>query len=370
MRKFALLFSAGAAIILTSCSTNDKTTVLEKFPVIPTLIKDTVYTDEFVASIQAKQNVEVRTRIKGYIENILVDEGQIVHQGQTLFTINTKEYEQRLQKAQAITKSALAELKSAQIELENTQRLFDKNVISKAEYDLSAAKADALKAKVEEVQSDEVRARLSLSFTEVKAPFDGIINRIPNKKGSLVEEGALLTTISNTDEVYAYFNVSEKEYLDLAAEEAGKNKKEEVRLVLANGEIYEHTGIIETTESEFDQSTGNIAFRAKFRNPKNLLKHGGNGKIVIEKSLHNALMIPQKSTFEIQDKLYVYVLKSDSSVEQRNIVSNIRLPHLFIVESGLKEGEQIIYEGVQNVKEGDKISPEIITFDQLNHSTH
>ena len=190
----------------------------------------------------------------------------------------------------------------------------------------------------------------------------------------MVEEGTLLTTISNADEVYAYFNVSEKEYLDLVIENeeqtTGKNKKrEDVSLILANGELYEHKGIIETSESEFDPSTGNIAFRAKFPNIKRLLKHGGNGKIVIKKPLKKALLIPQKSTFEIQDKLYVYVVKSDSTVEQRNIVSNIRLPHLFVVETGLNQEEKIIYEGVQNVKEGDKISLELITFNQTEHSS-
>jgi len=272
-----------------------------------------------------------------------------------------------LLKVQAAVKSAQAELKYAEIELENTKRLLDKNIMAKPEYDLAAVKVDALKANLEEAQSDEAQANLKLSLTEIKAPFDGIINRIPNKKGSLVEEGTLLTTISNTDEVYAYFHVSEKEYLDFVAENKTQTnkqsgRKEEVALVLANGELYKHKGIIETSESEFDQSTGNIAFRAKFPNTEHLLKHGGNGKIVIKKPVKKALIIPQKTTFEIQDKLYVYVVKPDSVVEQRNIVSNIRLPHLFIVETGLSPDEKIIYEGVQSVKEGDKIIPELISF--------
>lgn len=374
MNKQILLLSIGMGISLMSCFEKKQPENLEKLQVIYPLVKDTVYTDEFVASISAKQNVEVRSRIKGYIENIHVDEGQIVHKGQTLFSISSRVYQQELQKVQATVKSARAELKYAEIELENTKKLFDKNIISRAEYDLAAAKIEALKANLEEVQSDESQANLKLSFTEIKAPFDGIINRIPNKKGSLVEEGTLLTTISNADEVYAYFNVSEKEYLDLVIENeeqtTGKNKKrEDVSLILANGELYEHKGIIETSESEFDPSTGNIAFRAKFPNIKRLLKHGGNGKIVIKKPLKKALLIPQKSTFEIQDKLYVYVVKSDSTVEQRNIVSNIRLPHLFVVETGLNQEEKIIYEGVQNVKEGDKISLELITFKQTEHSS-
>lgn len=367
MNKHILLLSIGAGILLVSCSSNQQPQQSEKFQVVSPQVKDTVYTDEFVASIHAKQNVEVRARIKGYIEDIHVDEGQIVHKGQTLFSISSKVYRQELLKVQAAVKSAQAELKYAEIELENTKRLFDKNIIAKPEYDLAAAKVDALKANLEEAQSDEAQANLKLSLTEIKAPFDGIINRIPNKKGSLVEEGTLLTTISNTDEVYAYFHVSEKEYLDFVAENKTQTpkqngRKEEVSLVLANGELYKYKGIIETSESEFDPSTGNIAFRAKFPNTEHLLKHGGNGKIVIKKPVKKALIVPQKTTFEIQDKLYVYVVKPDSVVEQRNIVSNIRLPHLFIVETGLSPDEKIIYEGVQSVKEGDKIIPELISF--------
>lgn len=374
MKKQTLLLSIAAIYILASCSPTQQEKQEETYQVINPFVADTVYTNEYVAEINAQQNVEVRTRIKGFIETIFVDEGQRVHKGQTLFSISSEGYRQELLKAQAITKSALAEQKYAEIELENTKKLFDKNIIAKPEYDLAGAKVDALKAKVEEVQSEEAQANLKFSFTEIKAPFDGTINRIPNKTGSLIEEGALLTTISNSKNVYAYFNVSEKEYLDLITENndepnTGKDNKETVLLVLANGDIYEHEGVIETSESEFDKSTGNIAFRAKFPNPDGLLKHGSNGKIVVEKSVKKAVIIPQKSTFEIQDKLYVYVLKKDSTIEQRNIISNIRLPHIFIIESGLQNNEHILYEGVQSVRDGSKIIPDYIIYEQSGNST-
>ncbi|MBX3164771.1 MAG: efflux RND transporter periplasmic adaptor subunit [Bacteroidetes bacterium] len=358
----------GVAFVLASCSSNEKTDDREKYRVVSPLVIDTVYNDEFVASIHALQNVEIRARVKGFIETIFVDEGKSVKKGQTLFLISSKDYEQRLLKARAITKSAAAELKAAEIELENSKKLLEKDIIAKPEYDFAAAKVEALHAKVDEVKSDEERANISLSFTEVKAPFDGIINRIPNKTGSLIEEGDLLTTISNSSNVYAYFHVSEKEYLDYATSSPTEKKslEREVSLILANGDEYAHQGIIETSESEFDQTTGNIAFRAKFPNPEGLLKHGSNGKVVLDRILKKAILIPQKSTFEIQDKLYVYVVKPDSTLEQRNIVSNIRLPHIFIVESGLKANETILFEGVQSAKEGDKIIPARILFNQIN----
>jgi membrane fusion protein (multidrug efflux system) len=374
MNNKAFVLCIGAYLLLISCSSKETKEKNESYQVINPIIADTVYTKEYVAEINALQNVEVRARIKGFIETIFVDEGQIVQKGQILFSISNKGYEQDLLKSKATTKSALADLKLAEIELTNAEKLLEKNVIAKTEYEFAVAKVEVFKAKVQEAQSEEAQANLNLSYAEVRAPFNGVINRIPHKTGSLVEEGTLLTSISNSKEVYAYFNVSEKEYLDLAAEHIAENTadryiKEAASLILANGETYKYQGIIETSESEFDPATGNLAFRARFLNPEGMLKHGGNGKIVIERPLKNVMIIPQKSTFEIQDKLYVYVLKTDSTVELRNIVSNIRLPHLFIVEEGLKKEEQILYEGVQSVGEGDKIIPKRISPRDLQHFT-
>lgn len=364
MKKNALVLSIGAMIILASCSTNTKTETENKFQVIHPLVMDTSYQTEYVAEINALQNVEVRTRIKGFVENIYVDEGQTVRQGQVLFTVSSKEYQQYLQKAKALFQNAVAELKSAEIELENTQHLLNKNIVAKTELEMMKAKVDALKAKVAEAQSEKEQTELNLSFAEIKAPFDGIINRIPNKVGSLVEEGTLLTTISNNKEMFAYFNVSEKDYLDYAVStEQGKSK--EVSLMLANNTLYTHKGIIETTESEFDKNTGTIAFRAKFPNPKNILRHGATGKILVTNVLKNAMLIPQKSTFDRQENLCVFVVDSLGTVQVRKITPLLRLPHLFAVGSGLSPQDKILYEGVQLVKEGDKISTETVSFSQI-----
>lgn len=365
MKHLSLVIATASAFLLASCTETEPTQSRESFKVVKPIIKDTIYTKEYVAQINAIQNVEIRSKLRGFLEKINVDEGQKVQKGQTLFTISNKTYEQSLLKAKALTKSAIADLKLAEIELENAKKLLQKNIIAKTEYDFANAKVETMKAKLEIAESDEAQAKLYLSFTEVKAPFDGRINRIPYKMGSLVEEGALLTSITNAEFVYTYFNVSESEYLDLVSERKNSAKKkntDEVNLILANGDLYKYTGVIETSESEFDPSSGNLAFRAKFRNDESLLKHGGNGKIVIEKTIKNAMLVPQKSTFEIQDKLYVYVVKKDSTLEQRNIISNIRLPHLFVVEKGLNKDEQILFEGALNVKAGDKIIPQISTF--------
>jgi RND family efflux transporter MFP subunit len=354
MNKTTLII-AGLCSLYVSCKTKTNEKNKDVFPVIQPVIRDTTYTREYVAEIKALENVEIRTRIKGYIETIHVDEGQVVRQGQLLFTISSRVFQQELQKAKALTKNAMAEHKSAEIELENAAKLLEKNVISLPQYELAKAKVEGMKAKVEQFQSEELQAEIHLSFSQIKAPFDGIINRIPYKKGSLLEEGTLLTTISNNNEILAYFNVSENDYLDYTLS-PDKNELAQVKLLLANGSEFDHTGKIDAVESEFDD--GNIAFRARFPNPNKLLKHGSNGKVVKTKKIPKAMMIPQKSTFEIQDKIFVYVLNKNQKLEQRNVVVQMRFPHIFVIEKGLKPDETILYEGLESVRAGDEIQGE------------
>jgi len=215
-----------------------------------------------------------------------------------------------------------------------------------------------MKAKVEEAIAHESFAKIQQSYTQIKAPFNGIVNRIPNKIGSLIEDGTLLTNISNNGEVFAYFDVSEKEYLNYMANfKENAYNSSHITLILANGEEHPFKGKIETTEGEIDQSTGNIAFRARFNNPEKILKHGASGKVRLLKNYKNALIIPQKATFEIQDRMYVYVLDNKNQVKIKAITSKQRMPHYYIVESGLDESDKIIYEGIQNIKDGVTVKP-------------
>ncbi|MDD2760388.1 MAG: efflux RND transporter periplasmic adaptor subunit [Methylomonas sp.] len=333
-------------------------TKLEVYQVVSPLVKNTTYNSEYVAEIQSVRYVEVRSKIKGFIEKNYVDEGQTVKKGQLLFTLNYLEFEKELQKADADFKAALADLKAGEVEYANVKRLLDKSIVSKPEVDVLSAKVNALKAKVEEAQAHKEQVALHLSFSQIKAPYDGIINRIPHKMGSLVEEGDMLTSISDNHEIFAYFNLSEIDYLNYINSDEKQTKT--VSLKLANNEIYPYQGKIETIESEFDKETGNIAFRARFPNPDAILKHGANGKIIIEKEIKNALIIAQKSTFEIQDKLYVFVVGKDNTLHQKNIVPKMRFTDFYVVESGLNKEDRIIFEGVENAKDGMKIQPETI----------
>lgn len=335
--------------------------VPETFQVIQPLIKDTVYLREYVADIQSVQNTEIRAKAGGYLETIHVDEGEFVAAGQPLFTISRKQYEQEVLQAEAAVTSAVAETKAAEVELKNTRALVEKNIVSQSELELAQAKVEALKARTAEARAHEANARLELSFAQIRAPFAGYINRIPNKAGSLIVEGSLLTTISNNNQMLVYFNVSEREYLDyLSTSSEGKPK--EVQLLLANGEVYPFAGQVETAESEFDSSTGNIAFRAKFPNPRQLLKHGATGKIQVSVKLKNALLIPQKSVFEIQDKFFVYEVNDSSRVKMTSVTPSYRLPELYVIERGLSAEARVLYEGIQLVTAGERINAKLIEF--------
>ncbi len=359
-----LLFciALASSLFFTDCSYTSKneTKLRQKFQVTYPIAIDTSYYNDYVSDIHSIRNVEIRARVKGYIETIHVDEGKMVKKGQTLFSISNQEYKEDVLKAKANLKNAIAEAKAAELDLQNIKILVEKKVVSKTEMEMAQSKLDALNANIEEAQSHEVSALLKLSFTEIKAPFDGVIDRIPNKVGSLIDEGTLLTTLSDNEEVYAYFNVSEKEYLDFASNVKEHSKKNDVSLILANNVEHSHKGNVETIEGEFDNATGSIAFRAKFANPEKILKHGSSGKIRLLKNLKNALVIPQKSTFEIQDKIYVFVVDDNNEIKMRSFIPKLRIPHLFIVESGLSSKDKIIYEGIQDVKEGMLISAEIV----------
>lgn len=342
MNRLALLISICTLIYCTGCTTKKKEAEEPgKYTVTSPLRVDTSFTKEYVSQIQSIRNIEIRAQEKGYLQTINVDEGRYVHAGQVLFKIVPTMYEAEYLKAQAA-------VKEAELELLNAKTLTDKDIVSKSESAIAQAKLDEAKA-------DMALAKLHLSLTEIKAPYDGVIDRIPLKIGSLVDEGALLTTLSDNKSVYAYFNVPEKEYLDYKAQKDTNNMKR-VSLLLANGEKHKYKGVVETVEGQFDNETGNIAFRAKFPNPDMLLRHGETGKVLMIVPLRNALLVPQKATYELQDKVYVFVVDKNNIVKSRNITIKNRLSNIYAVDSGLLDGDKILLEGVQNVKDDDKIA--------------
>lgn len=364
-----LLFTAWGLGACESKEKNNTAELVPSLPVVEVVQKDTVLQTDYVADIQAVKNVEVRARVQGFLEKIFVDEGHEVKKGQPMFQINDLEFKTELAKAKAAVSSAMAEAKAAELELGRTKILVEKNVIAQTEYDLAASKVRAAKAKIDEALSVQTSAETKLSYTFIRAPFDGIIDRIPLKMGSLIDPGALLTTISDVHSVFAYFNISENEYLQYR-KTVTKGMKEDrlVNLLLADGTSYAFQGKIETSDGEFNENTGAIAFRARFPNPNKLLKHGASGKARLTTAVDNAIIIPQKATFEIQDKTFVFVVDKNNMVQMRAFKPGRRVAQYYIVEAGLKPGENIVYEGVQSIRQGSKIKPQKMNLDSLMQS--
>lgn len=341
MKRVVVLTGLLALLCLTSCtSKKEEKEEAEVYTVTNPVKIDTSFTKQYVSQIKSVRNIEIRAQEKGFLQNIYVDEGQFVKAGQVLFRIMPKMYEAELLKAQA-------EQKSAEIELLNAKTLADKNIVSKNEQAVAQAKLQSAKAEV-------ALAKLHLSFTEIKAPFDGTIDRLPLKLGSLIDEGELLTSLSDNSQMFAYFNVSEPEYLQYQTDVKDRAETK-VNLVLANGEIFKYEGNVEVIESEFDNETGNIAFRARFPNSGKLLRNGETGKVQMLVPLKNAIVIPQKATYEIQDKKYVFVVDKNDKVSSKEITITGEIPDLYVISSGLAVGDKILLEGVQKVKENDKI---------------
>ncbi|OCB70122.1 efflux transporter periplasmic adaptor subunit [Flavobacterium piscis] len=341
MKRIILFTGLFALVCLTSCTTKkEEKEEAEKFTVTNPVRIDTSFTKEYVSQIKSVRNIELRAQEKGFLQNIYVDEGQFVKKGQLLFKIMPNMYQAELLKAQA-------EQKSVEIELQNSKLLADKNIVSKNELSVAQAKLQSAKAEV-------ALAKLHLSFTEIRAPFDGTIDRIPLKLGSLIDEGELLTSLSDNSQMFAYFNVSEPEYLQYQTDvkDRADNK---VSLVLANGDIFKEKGNVEVIESEFNNETGNIAFRARFPNSAKLLRNGETGQVQMMVPLKNAIVIPQKATYEIQDKKYVFVVDKNNKVSSREITITGEIPDLYVIKTGLTENDKILLEGVQKVKENDKI---------------
>lgn len=343
-----LLMTAGlfAFLFATSCSAEKKEKAEEtKFLVTSPVYRDTSITKDYVCQIHSIRNIELRALEKGYLQNIYVDEGQFVKKGQQMFHIMPNVYQADLQKAQA-------EARVAEIEYQNTKMLADGNVVSANELAMSQAKLEKARAEV-------ALAQTHLGFTDIRAPFDGIMDHLHVREGSLLDEGELLTTLSDNSQMWVYFNVPEAEYLNYMTA-SGKVNRQEVALLMANGKEFAHPGVVETIEGEFNNQTGNIAFRATFPNPEGILRHGETGSILMQVPLEHALIIPQKATFQVLDKTYVFVIDKDNVAHQKEITIGAELPHLFVVQEGLSAQDRILLEGIRMVRNGGKVSPDFV----------
>ncbi|MDC0723520.1 efflux RND transporter periplasmic adaptor subunit [Nannocystis sp. bb15-2] len=336
-----LLALAGVLVLLgvTAChAPHHKHEEIGVFAVTTPLRQDTALTREYVAQVQAIQHIEVRAQERGYLTGIYVDEGQRIEEGTKMFQVMPLIYRADLHRAEA-------EADMASIEFKNTKMLADKDIVSPAELALAGAKLNRAKAELELAQTH-------MRLTEIRAPFTGLMDRFVVRLGSLVEEGDLLTTLSDNRTLWIYFNVPEAEYLDYKAD---PEQTTVVQFKMANNRLFDQPGRVETIEADFDNTTGNIAFRATFPNPTGLLRHGETGNVIVTSQYANAQLIPQKATFEILDRRYVFVVDDEGIVHSRPIAVAAELPHAFIVESGLEDSDHILLEGLRKVQDGTHI---------------
>jgi len=312
---------------------------------------DTTIFKTYVAQIQSANHIELRSQERGYLEQIFVDEGQLVKKGQILFKIKPLLYQVEVAKAKA-------ELNFAEVEYRNTKSLEANNVVSTNELALAKAKLDKAKAELQ-------LAEAHLLLTEIRAPFDGILDKFLKRTGSLIDEGELLTTLSNNQKMWVYFNVPETEYLNYQQQAQQHNSSREVSLEMANGELFYSKGKVETIEADFNNETGNIAFRATFFNNKQLLRHGETGNILMPFILHKAILIPQTASFDVLDKKYVYVVNANNQLVAKQIEVAYELPHLYVVSNGLTVTDKIVAEGLGKVKPNEKISYQFKSFNDI-----
>lgn len=348
-----------------------------KLVVTSPVAEDVVVTRTYVSQVHSRRHIEVRAIDSGYLQQVQVQEGQAVKQGAVMFRIVPVLYQARLD-----TESADAEL--AQIRFDNTKILSAKAVVSDQEVALAKAELNKAKAKLGLAQAE-------FNFASLKAPFDGIVDRQYQQQGSLVNEGDVLSTLSDNQVMWVYFNVPEAQYIEYKTN--FDKQTLDIELKLANGAVFPSPGKIGAIEADFNNETGNIAFRADFANPDNLLRHGQTGTILLHQKVHNALVIPQRATFEILANKYVYVIEPDAKqgsepagdghksvaehgkpaehgehagehghygiVRQRQIFIKEELEDIYLIKSGLKVTDKIIFEGLLQVRDGDRVEYEL-----------
>ncbi len=328
---------------------------------------------EFAASLEGSSDIEIRPQVDGYLDRISVDEGAYVRKGQVLFHINDRPYLEQLNTAKAGLAAAKANLANAEINVTKLTPLVQNNVVSDVQLKSAQASYDAAAASVAQSQAMVQSAQINLGYTSVKAPVDGYIGRIPHKTGSLVglTTAQALTVISEIKEVYAYFSLSENDFLQFKKQFTGGTIEEKIKnmppveLVLADESVYQHKGIVQNVAGQFDNSIGAISFRAAFPNAERLLRSGNTGKVRIAQLHNEALIVPQEATFEIQDKVFVFSLGDSNKVITKPIHVSGKTAQYYFVDSGVEAGEKIVFSGAGNLQDGMVIHPQLISIDSL-----
>jgi membrane fusion protein, multidrug efflux system len=367
----------GLAIVLYSCNNSTASPQMAQqtmaLPVIAVPTTSATTFKEYPASLEGKVNVEIRPQVEGYLERIYVDEGAYVKAGQPLFRIDARSYNEALNNAKSSLLAAQANVSRVQVEVDRLTPLVQNNVISDVQLKTAKANYDAAVAAAEQAKAAVANAQINIGYTIVKATANGYIGRIPYKTGSLVgkSDAQPLTILSDIKEMYAYFSLSEPDFILFKNQFAGNTIEEkikqvpEVELALADNSIYPGKGKVSSIEGQFDKSTGAISFRATFPNPGGILRTGNTGKVRIPQQFNNAVVVPIEATFEVQDKVFVFAVGDSNKVASKPLTITGKTTNYYFVSDGVKAGDKIVFSGVGNLQEGMPIAPQPISADSL-----
>ena len=360
-----------AGLTLASCGNNqDKAAQagtaaqVKEFKVLTLQPRSATLNTDYPASIQGQQNIEIRPRVQGYIDKIYVDEGAVVKAGQPLFKISAPEYEQEVRTAAASIKSAQAEVSAAKLAVNKVRPLVEKDIVSKYELESAQYTYQSALASLSQANASLVNAKTNLGYTTVKSPVNGVVGSIPFRLGSLVSATTTdpMTTVSSIGNVFAYFAINEKLLLSFTKDSSGTSfaqkiaKLPKVSLLLSDGSLYGEQGRIETVNGLINTETGSANIRAGFPNPKGIIRSGSSATVRIPNDLKDVLLIPQSATFELQDKRFAVVVGKDGKTKNVTVtVMQNTAGNFFVVESGLKAGDQVVLEGVATLKDGSQI---------------
>lgn len=328
------------------------------YPVVQLQSKTVTGFTEYPTTIEGKVNSDVRAKTSGYVEKVYVDEGQKVRKGQTLFKLETQSLSQD-------AGAAKAQVNVAQVEVDKLIPLVEKNIISPVQ--LETAKANLAQAK-----ANYSGVTANIGYATIKSPIDGFVGAINFREGALISpsDATPLTTVSQIDEVYAFFSFNEAQYIDHLQRSKGQNKAERIKnspdltLVLANGKEYSEKGRIQTSTGQINQSTGTIQIRAAFDNPNEILTNGNSGKIKFPIEYKDAIVVPQTATFEQQGNIMIFKLGADNKVETSILKVQGTVDNLYVVESGLEPSDKIVISGIGKLKNGMAIAPQDTSFEE------
>lgn len=366
MKKYILysvLFLIAASLVAcNNKKSGDADTPRETVETVKIPTRDVSTYKGYPTSIEGIINIAVRAKISGYITKVLVDEGQKVRKGQLLFQLETHTLTEQAD-------AAKANVNAAQVEVDQLEPLVKKNIVGRSQ--LAAAKA-----KLEQAKSQYHSIVADIGYANIKSPIDGFVGAIRLRIGNLVSpsDPDPITTITDINKVYAYFSMNESDYLDFLETAKGKTRQEKIRnlpkvsLIMANGEPYPHKGTIQTINSQIDKQTGSISFRAVFNNPEQILTNGSTGIIRIPRTYQDIVVVPQQSTFERQNKTLVMKVQrsGDSAIAVTTVIGiKDRVRSLYLIDSGLKAGDEIVAKDVDRLADGSLIKPKALPFDSV-----